>query len=75
VWQLTLPAKEFSAFVENHLVVHHMSDEENVRVRVVSESSPGVGAVNATPSLEDAYLWLLRGHGNHNNNITHIAAE
>ena len=60
VWQFNIPAKDFGTFIENHLVVHHMSDGENVRVRVISESSPWEGAVNATPNLEDAYLWLLR---------------
>jgi hypothetical protein len=37
-----------------------MSEGENVRVRVISEFSPWDGAINATPNLEDAYLWLLR---------------
>lgn len=74
VWQLVIPADEFSTFVDSHLVVHHMSDGDNVRVRVISESLPGDGAELATPSLEDAYLWLLRGHENHYNPKTHIAA-
>ena len=59
VWQFNIPVHEFGTFVENHLVVHHMSEGENVRVRVISENSPWQGAVNATPNLEDAYLWLL----------------
>ena len=54
------PQKNLEHFVENHLVVHHMSEGENIRVRVISESSPWEGAINATPNLEDAYLWLLR---------------
>jgi hypothetical protein len=37
-----------------------MSEGDKVRVRVIAESSPWEGAVNATPNLEDAYLWLLR---------------
>ena len=60
VWQFNIPVHEFGTFVESHLVVHHMSEGENVRVRVISENSPWQGAVNATPNLEDAYLWLLR---------------
>ncbi len=60
VWQFNIPSREFGAFVDTHLVVHHMSEGENVRVRVISESSPWEAAVNATPNLEDAYLWLLR---------------
>ncbi len=60
VWQFRIPATEFGTFVEKHLVVHHMSEGENVRLRVIAEHSPWDGAINATPNLEDAYLWLLR---------------
>jgi multidrug efflux pump subunit AcrB/ABC-type multidrug transport system ATPase subunit len=60
VWQFSIPTKHFGSFVEKNLVVHHMSEGENVRVRVISEHSPWEGALNASPSLEDAYLWLLR---------------
>ncbi len=60
VWQFNIPASDFGSFVENHLVVHHMSEGENVRVRVISRTSPWEGAKSAVPNLEDAYLWLLR---------------
>jgi len=64
VWQFNIPAKDFGTFVENHLVVHHMSDGNKVRVRVISEYSPWEEAVSASPNLEDAYLWLLRRKDN-----------
>ncbi len=64
VWQFSLPSDQFNDFVENHLVVHHMSEGDQVRVRVISESKPWVNAVSATPNLEDAYLWLLRRKDN-----------
>jgi len=60
VWQFSIPAKDFGSFVESHLVVHHMSEGERIRLRVISEFSPWEGASSATPNLEDAYLWLLR---------------
>jgi multidrug efflux pump subunit AcrB/ABC-type multidrug transport system ATPase subunit len=60
VWQFNIPAENFNSFVESHLVVHHMSEGNKVRVRVISEFSPWDGAIKATPNLEDAYLWLLR---------------
>lgn len=60
VWHFNIPAGEFSEFIKTHLVVHHMSDGDNVRVRVISENSPREGAISVSPSLEDAYLWLLR---------------
>jgi ABC-type multidrug transport system ATPase subunit len=65
VWQFSIPADDFNTFVNDHLVVHHMSEGDMVRVRVISESSPWEGAVNATPNLEDAYMWLLRNKNNH----------
>jgi hypothetical protein len=64
VWQFNIPATDFKAFVEKYLVVHHMSEADKVRVRVISEFSPWEGAVNANPNLEDAYLWLLRRKNN-----------
>jgi multidrug efflux pump subunit AcrB/ABC-type multidrug transport system ATPase subunit len=60
VWQFNIPEEEFVKFVGEHLVVHHMSEGNNVRVRVISETSPWENAIAATPNLEDAYLWLLR---------------
>ncbi len=60
VWQFSMPARDFGKFVEEHLVVHHMSEGDDVRVRVISESKPWESAAAAVPNLEDAYLWLLR---------------
>ncbi|MCX6321538.1 MAG: efflux RND transporter permease subunit [Bacteroidia bacterium] len=60
VWQFNIPVKDFASFIESHLVVHHMSEGENVRVRCISEDKPHQDAVSVTPNLEDAYLWILR---------------
>jgi multidrug efflux pump subunit AcrB/ABC-type multidrug transport system ATPase subunit len=60
VWQFNIPAGEFGNFVKDHLVVHHMSEGLNIRVRCISEEKPWESAINVTPNLEDAYLWLLR---------------
>jgi multidrug efflux pump subunit AcrB/ABC-type multidrug transport system ATPase subunit len=60
VWQFNIQVKDFGKFVESHLVVHHMSEGDNVRVRVISESAPWENATSAVPNLEDAYLWLQR---------------
>ncbi len=65
VWQFSVRATEFHSLVENHLVVHHMSVGDMVKVRVISEDSPCEGAIKPAPNLEDAYLWLLRGKNNH----------
>ena len=63
-----IPAGDFGKFVEEHLVVHHMSEGEFVRVRVISETKPWENAIAATPNLEDAYLWLLRKKDNNSIN-------
>ena len=60
VWQFNIPAEDFTNFIDSHTVVHHMSEGENVRVRCISENKPHEYAINVTPNLEDAYLWLLR---------------
>jgi multidrug efflux pump subunit AcrB/ABC-type multidrug transport system ATPase subunit len=60
VWQFNIPSKSFNDFVKDHLVVHHMSEGDNIRIRCISEDSPWEGAINVSPNLEDAYLWLLR---------------
>ena len=64
VWQIRIPSEEFGKFVGEHLVVHHMTEDGFVRMRVISESKPYENAVAASPNLEDAYLWLLRKKDN-----------
>ncbi len=60
VWQFSVPVDSFNEFISNHLVVHHMTEGKNVRVRVIAENKPWDDAINVSPNLEDAYLWLLR---------------
>ncbi|NQU51613.1 MAG: efflux RND transporter permease subunit [Bacteroidetes bacterium] len=60
VWQFTIPAKEFDSIDDKKLVVHHMRDGENIKVRCLSKDKPYENAVNVSPHLEDAYLCLLK---------------
>ncbi len=60
VWQMTIPAKEFDSFANKQLIVHHMRDGENIKLRVLSKEKPSDNAVNVSPHLEDAYLCLLK---------------
>ncbi|MBA4322134.1 MAG: hypothetical protein C0408_04890, partial [Odoribacter sp.] len=60
VWQFNIPSGKFNDFVKDHLVVHHMSEGTNIRIRCISEDKPWEDAINVSPNLEDAYLWLLR---------------
>jgi ABC-type multidrug transport system ATPase subunit len=60
VWQFTLPTEEFKKVSSEKLIVHHMSEGKNIKVRCISEDKPYETAIELTPNLEDAYLWLLR---------------
>jgi multidrug efflux pump subunit AcrB/ABC-type multidrug transport system ATPase subunit len=60
VWQFTIPAKDFDSIADKKLIVHHMRDGENIRVRCLSMDKPQDNAINVSPHLEDAYLCLLK---------------
>ncbi|HKI87816.1 MAG TPA: efflux RND transporter permease subunit, partial [Draconibacterium sp.] len=60
VWQFFIPAKEFDDFANKQLIVHHMRDGVNIKVRCLAKEQPYPGAVNVSPHLEDAYLCLLK---------------
>ena len=60
VWQFNIPASKFRQFASEHLVVHHMSEKGEVRIRCISEYKPHENAKEVNPNLEDSYLWLLR---------------
>ncbi len=59
-WTFEIPAKEFAKLPSDLLLVHHIRNGENIKVRCLSETQPVPGAVRTTPLLEDSYLWLLR---------------
>jgi multidrug efflux pump subunit AcrB/ABC-type multidrug transport system ATPase subunit len=63
VWSFTVAPREFESVRREHLVVHHMRDGSAIRVRCLAASAPVPGASPARPTLEDAYLWLLRKAG------------
>jgi len=60
VWKVMLPEKEFDEKTKNLLVMHHMRDNEQIRVRCISPVKPFENAEEELPMLEDAYLWLLQ---------------
>jgi len=60
VWKSSLPAEIFDESTQDMLVVHHMRDGEQIRFRCIAAERPFKDAVEESPLLEDAYLWLLR---------------
>lgn len=60
-WIFEVPVREFAQLPSNLLIVHHIRQGENIRVRCLSEQQPTPDAIRTNPVLEDSYLWLLRG--------------
>lgn len=59
-WTFEIPAREFAKLPADLLIVHHIRNGENIKVRCLSETQPVPTAVHTIPLLEDSYLWLLR---------------
>ncbi len=64
VWQFSLPAMKFDGLPEKNMIVHHMREGENIRVRMISKNKPQEDAKIVKPLLEDAYLCLLKDINN-----------
>ena len=60
VWQFHVSTERFESLLKDLFIVHHMRDGDQIRVRCLSEDQPVEQAKVVRPSLEDAYLWLLK---------------
>lgn len=63
VWDWTVAPERLDEIRAAHHVCNSLRREDGVRVRLVSHTSPGLGAEAAQPSLEDAYVSLLAESG------------
>jgi ABC-type multidrug transport system ATPase subunit len=62
VWEAVIASSDLTELKRTHIVGSITRTSEGVRVRVLGKSAPTAAAREATPTLEDAYLWLLNGH-------------
>ncbi len=60
VWEFHLTPEEFEQDKEKYLIVHHMREGDQIRVKCLSEEQPRADAVTVHANLEDAYLWLMK---------------
>ncbi|MCB0281599.1 MAG: efflux RND transporter permease subunit [Calditrichaeota bacterium] len=61
VWQYTISEEEFEKIEDKYNVVHHTRmDDGGIRIRVLADKKPFADALEVHPSLEDAYLWILK---------------
>jgi ABC-type multidrug transport system ATPase subunit len=59
VWERTIPSAELHEAASRYVVSGTTRTSDGVRMRVVADDSPGSGARPLTPTLEDAYLYML----------------
>jgi ABC-type multidrug transport system ATPase subunit len=59
VWEMAILADELPALRQRHLVTAVVRRTDGLRVRLVSDETPGAAAQRVTPSLEDIYLWYI----------------
>jgi len=62
VWELVIASSDLANLKQTHIVGSTTRTIVGLRVRVVGEKAPTASARQVTPTLEDAYLWLLNGH-------------
>ncbi|MFK7951967.1 MAG: efflux RND transporter permease subunit [Ekhidna sp.] len=60
VWEFSVPAEEFDNIKNDHLIVHHMRDGEDIKIKCLAESKPMDNAQQVNANLEDSYLWLMK---------------
>ncbi|TFH40963.1 MAG: ATP-binding cassette domain-containing protein, partial [Lysobacterales bacterium] len=61
VWEWVISSEDLIATRQKHLISSTIRRSDGVHLRVVSAVKPGSNASSATPTLEDAYLYLLSG--------------
>lgn len=60
VWTLVTPTERLAGLRSAHPVSSAVHRADGAHVRLLAEEPPTPEAEPATPSLEDAYLWLIR---------------
>jgi ABC-type multidrug transport system ATPase subunit len=64
IWELIIPSSALATAKRQFILSGTLRTSEGVRIRVVADEQPGHGARSLSPTLEDAYLYLLAGGRN-----------
>lgn len=60
IWEYLISSEEFSHVSDEQVIVNHVKEGEQIRVRCISKKKPYESAQLVEPVLEDAYLCLLK---------------
>ena len=61
VWELVVPSEQFETMRRHLRVSSAVRKPDGVHIRVVAAEAPAGGAIAVEPSLEDAFLYTMRG--------------
>lgn len=61
IWNLSIDAEEFYQFMDKYNVISSIIDGEKISLRILSKEKPSLEACNIQPTLEDAYMKLIKG--------------
>lgn len=61
VWEWSVHSNELPILKQKHIISGAIRRSDGVQVRVVSADKPDPNAQNVSPSLEDAYLFIIGG--------------
>jgi ABC-2 type transport system ATP-binding protein len=59
-WEMVVPTHELAAVRAAHMVTGVVRQADGAHLRIVADLSPGAGAVEVPPTLEDVYLHTIR---------------
>ena len=75
VWEFSVSPEDFEEIKEDHLIIHHMRDGENIKIKCLSQDKPAENAYQVRANLEDSYLWLMKNKNrNGNEELAHATA-
>ncbi len=60
IWDLIVDIKEYDEYMNRHQVISSILDGDRVSLRLLSKEKPSLNAVNTSPTLEDAYMRLIK---------------
>ncbi len=64
VWEFHLSPEQFEVEKSHYVIVHHMREGDQIRVKCLSGTQPRADATPVRANLEDAYLWLMKSKNN-----------
>ena len=61
VWNLNVNFGDSEQYMDKYNVISSIADEDKISLRILSKEKPSLNANNISPTLEDAYMKLIKG--------------